>query len=440
MSTPVVPPGSYSTSPVIPIPTSIDYTSKDYLALVQSMLGYASVIMPDWNQASEGDFGVALVELFAYMGDILSYYGDRIGQEAYLPTATQRLSLLNIAKLLGYTVSNGTPATGTVTFQTSNTSPAITIPQGTQVATAFQLSLNSPVIYETTEVATCPSAGGTITVPVSQGITYTMQPAGQSTGLPGLTLQLPATGIIDGSVSVYVQTAAGSQQWNYVQYLVDAGPEDMVWTSFTDANGFTSIQFGDNINGLVPSVGLIVWVTYTVGIGSAGNQAAGTVGLIYQAVDGLFIPINADGTYQSSIMSGGSDPETNEQIRAYAPASFQTQNRAVSVQDFESLVMSVPGVSAASVVANHSTSVTLYVLGPSFQMPGTGLVNDVQAFFAGRTLAGVSRHLGHADPRALQRGVVRELRHRPGSRYLPSVGRHHQRPGGPDDSVPAADR
>jgi uncharacterized phage protein gp47/JayE len=394
VSTPNLPPGTIATSPVLQVPTALDYTSKDFLSLAQSMLGYGSIIMPDWNQASEGDFGVALVEMFAYMGDILSYYGDRISQEAYLPTATQRLSLLNIAQLLGYTVSNGVPATGTVTFQTSSTSAAIDIQPGTQVATAFQVSTNSPIIYETTLGATCPGAGGTVTVPVSQGITYTMQPVGTTTGLPGQVVQLPQTGIIDGSVSIYVQTTAGSQQWNYMQYLVDAGPDDMVWTSYIDANGFTNIEFGDNINGLVPSIGLIVWATFTVGAGAAGNQAAGVVGMIVSTVDGLFVAVNAGGTYQSSPMTGGADPESNDHIRASAPASFQTQNRAVAPQDFQNLVLAIPGVMASNVVANHSTSVTLYVLGPGFQPPSTGLAANIISFFESRTLAGVSVTVG----------------------------------------------
>ena len=393
MSSPL-PPGTVATSAVLQVPTAIDYTSKDWASLAQSMLAYAGIIMPDWNPTSEGDFGVAMVELFAYMGDILSYYGDRISQEAYLPTATQRLSLLNIAQLLGYTVSNGSPATGTIVFQTSATSPGVTVPAGTQVATAFQVSLNKPVIFETTVTALCPGSGGTTTIPVSQGITYSMISIGTSSGLPGQTLQLPPTGIIDGSVSVYVQTTTGSQQWNYAQYLVDAGPDDMVWTSFTDANGFTNVQFGDNINGLIPSIGLQVWATYTVGAGAAGNQAAGVVGTIVSAVDGLYVATNAGGTYQSSAMTGGADPETNDQIRANAPASFQTQNRAVSPQDFQNLVVSVPGVTAASVVANHSTSITLYALGPAFQPPGPGLINNILNFFQGKTLAGVSLTVG----------------------------------------------
>lgn len=102
---------------------AVDYTSRDYEGFKASLLDYAARAFPQWVPSSEGDFGVLLVELFAYLGDSLSYYGDRLQQESFLPTATQRLSLLQIADLLGYQPSNGVPSTGTVTFQTSNPGP-----------------------------------------------------------------------------------------------------------------------------------------------------------------------------------------------------------------------------------------------------------------------------------------------------------------------------
>jgi len=381
-------------NPVLTVPTNLDYTSRDWQALVTSMLAYGQVVMPDWNQASEGDLGVAFVEAFGYMGDILSYYGDRISQEAYLPTATQRLSLLNIAQLLSYTVSNGQAATGSITFTTANPGDAVVIPQGTQVATAFNTATDSPIVYETAAVATCPANGGTVAVAVTQGITYSLVPIGSTSGLPGQTLQLPMQDVIDGSVTVFVQSTLGSQQWNQVQYLADAGPEDMSWSSFTDASGLTNIQFGDNVNGLIPSTGLTVWATYRVGAGAAGNQAAGTVGILVNAIDGLSVAQNMDGSYQSGAMTGGADPETNDHIRANAPAAFQTQQRAVSLQDFQNLVLTVPGVTTASVVANHSTSVTLYVLGPDYQAPSASLISSILSFFQGKTLAGVTVTVG----------------------------------------------
>jgi uncharacterized phage protein gp47/JayE len=384
--------------PVLALPTTIDYTSKDYTAFYQSMMAFAQQVFPEWTPSSEGDFGVALVELLSMSLDIMSYYGDRVSQEAYLPTATQRLSLLNIAQLLGYIPSNGSPATGQVTFQTVPGGVATVIPLGTQVATAYTSTTDSPIVYQVSGTnvegggsLTCPPNGGTITLPVTQGITYPMVALGVSTGLPGQSFQIPQTSVEDGTISIYVQDESGSALWQQIAYLVDADAEAKAYSLFTDQNDITNITFGDGVNGLVPGIGLTIYATYTIGVGTAGNISAGQVGTIVSNLPGVLIPYLADGvTFNSTAMSGGSDPETNDQIRANAPAAFQAANRAVSPSDFASLALSVPGVLMASATANHSTSVSLYVLGPNYQAPTSALTDTILGYFTGRTLAGVT--------------------------------------------------
>jgi hypothetical protein len=371
-----------SSSPVLSIPTNIDYTSKDFSGLMFSMLQYATQAMPDWNTTSEGDFGVALLEAFAYEGDIISYYGDRISQEAYIPTATQRVSLLNIAALLDYQVSNGTPATGSVTFQTSNPGNAVTIPAGTQVATGFDSTNDAPIIYETVTTQTVPANGGTMSIQVSQGVTYTLVPLGTSSGQPGQVFQIPQTGVIDNSTSVYVQTVGGMAQWSQVNYLIDSNSQAQTYSVFLDSNGFTNIQFGDGLNGLIPAQGMTVYATYTVGAGSAGNQPPGVVGILVTPISGVSVQLLSDNiTYGGTAMSGGQDPETNDQIRSNAPLTFQTQQRAVGLDDYENLCLNVPGVQAVNAVANHSTSITLYVLGPGQTAPSSGLIANILNYF-----------------------------------------------------------
>lgn len=378
--------------PVLQVPQAIDYTSKDFLGFITSMLTYANVAMPDWNTNSEGDMGVMIAELLAYAADILSYYGDRLTQEAYLPTATQRLSILNIAQLLGYIPSNGAAATGTVTFQTDpTTTAAVFVPAGTQVSTTFDSASDQPIIFQTDEDLQVNAAGATNTVGVTQGITYTMTDLGASNGNPGQTFAIPQTGVLDGSVSVFVQTVFSNTEWNFYSFLVDADAEDNAFSTYTDANGVTWIEFGDGINGAIPALGLEIWATYTVGLGSAGNVAAGTVGVMVTPITGVFVPFLGDGvTYNSTEMEGGADPETNDQIRANAPRSFRTQQRAVSLQDYEDLVMSVPGVLMSNAVTYHSTSIGLYVLGPNYQGPDATLQADILEFFEGKTTAGVT--------------------------------------------------
>jgi hypothetical protein len=383
------------TSPAIQIPTTVDYTSRDYLGMVQSLLIYASQAFPDWTPGSEGDFGVMLLELFSYIGDINSYYTDRVAQEAYLPTATQRQSLLNIAQLLGYVPHNGTPATGTVEFQTTNPGVAVTVPEGTQVQSNFNTAIDQPIIYYTTSVVTVPGNGGTATVSVSQGIQYVMVAIGTSTGQPGQIFELPQPNVLDGSTLIYVQSTAvaGSTQWSAISTLVNSNASATVYTLSVDADNNTDITFGDGINGLIPALGMTVYASYTIILGSSGNLPAGSVNIIVTPITGVSIAVNSLGVAQSSAMAGGSDPETNTSIRANAPVAFATQQRAVSIADFASLALNVPGVIVANAVANHSTSVSLYVLGPNVTVPSPQLQSQILSYFADATLAGVSLSL-----------------------------------------------
>jgi hypothetical protein len=120
--------------PVNPIVTPIDYTSRDYASLREDLITAVQLRLPDWTAENPSDFGLALLEAFAYMGDIASYYVDRAANEAFLPTATRRESLSDIAKTLGYYPSNARSAS--VTLQLFNpTTARIPIVSGTQFVT-----------------------------------------------------------------------------------------------------------------------------------------------------------------------------------------------------------------------------------------------------------------------------------------------------------------
>lgn len=388
---------AFATPPVITglnIPASVDYSSKDFLGFIYSLQQYAKQAMPDWDIGnSEGDIGLAIMEAFAYEGDIISYYGDRIAQEAYLPTATQRQSLLNIAQLLGYTVSNGTPATGTVTLQTYANAPVVVVPPLTQLMSGFNSVSDTTVIYEVDPGQAnyeVPGNGGTLTLNVTQGQTIQNYIVGTSTGVNAQAFALPQAGVIDGTIQVFVQQIGGNPiEWTYMQFLGDAGPGDGVFTTYLDSSGLTWIQFGDNVDGAIPLQGATITATYRVGAGSAGNVAAGAVGTFLSPIANVATQ-TTDGVYVSSAMTGGTDPESNDQIRANAPASFSAVNRAVSLDDFVAIAQNVPGVTSVAAVAGTSTSVTLYVMQNNNQAASAKLQQNVIDAFDGKTLAGVS--------------------------------------------------
>src|SRR6478736_6189568 len=88
----------------------IDYTDKDFASLRDAMLRLARQRLPEWTDQSPADLGMLLVDLFAYCGDILAYYQDRIASELFPGTATERASVVDLLRLIGYELQPITPA------------------------------------------------------------------------------------------------------------------------------------------------------------------------------------------------------------------------------------------------------------------------------------------------------------------------------------------
>ena len=92
----------------------VDYLTKDYAGFRQGMLNQIPLLLPQWTDRSEADFGVVLIELMAYVADILSYYQDRVANEAFLATATQRRSVADLLRLIDYQIDPGLAASALV--------------------------------------------------------------------------------------------------------------------------------------------------------------------------------------------------------------------------------------------------------------------------------------------------------------------------------------
>lgn len=64
----------------------------------------------------DDDFTIALLDAWAMTGDIVSFYQERIANESYLRTATERLSILEQSRLLGYQLGPGLAAATHLAF------------------------------------------------------------------------------------------------------------------------------------------------------------------------------------------------------------------------------------------------------------------------------------------------------------------------------------
>ena len=99
------------------LPVTIDYMAKDFASFRQALLDFIPTRLPDWTERSEADIGIMLLELFAATADNLSYLQDRVANEAFLGTATQRRSVAAHLALIGYQMDEGASAHTWLQFQ-----------------------------------------------------------------------------------------------------------------------------------------------------------------------------------------------------------------------------------------------------------------------------------------------------------------------------------
>ena len=112
-----------------------DFTSFRH-ALLQSLPGETElsstqegVTTQIWRPTGHGDLALQMMEWWAYLADILTFYNQRIANQAYLGTADLPESVNGLVRLLGYRPRPGLGATGTLAAL-ANTSLPFTLPQG----------------------------------------------------------------------------------------------------------------------------------------------------------------------------------------------------------------------------------------------------------------------------------------------------------------------
>jgi hypothetical protein len=133
-------------TPLPQIAVAIDYLTKDYAGFRQALLDFIPTRMPAWTERSEADLGMVLVELFSATADNLSYMQDRVANEAFLPTATQRRSVAGHLALIGYEMDDGASAYTWLQFQVNT--PHLLL-SGFKVSNNPSASDDPVIVFET---------------------------------------------------------------------------------------------------------------------------------------------------------------------------------------------------------------------------------------------------------------------------------------------------
>jgi predicted phage baseplate assembly protein len=128
--------------------------------------------------------------------------------------------------------------------------------------------------------------------------------------------------------SVSLVEANDQEPWEAQKDLLGSDRFANEFVVETEQDGTSSIRFGDNILGRKPSNGFEPGAIYRIGNGKEGNVGAESINTIVLKGGGI------EKVRNPMAASGGTDPETMEEIRQFAPQAFRKQERAVTESDY----------------------------------------------------------------------------------------------------------
>lgn len=318
-------------------------TELDFLSIKENLKNYLRNQSEFQDFDFEGSGMSVLLDILAYNTHYMAFYLNMIGNEMFLDTAQIRASVLSHAKMIGYVPTSKQGASAKINIKVtpsvneSNTSIA-TLERYTRFLALDIDGINYPFV--TLYSNTVSKANGTFdfnNINLKQGevvtLQYIMEPTNTSR-----RFEIPSANVDLSTVSIRVQestTNTYTTVYTQATDITETTSTSPVYFIEENENLNYTFYFGDDVIGKKPKVGNVIICTYIDTMGSEANNISRFV-----FVDPIANTFNDNVSITTvSTSSGGLEKETIEQTRFRAPYFYTTQNRAVTKNDYETLIL-----------------------------------------------------------------------------------------------------
>ena len=318
----------------------IEITDLDFDSIKSNFKSFLSQQTQFTDYDFEGSSMSILMDLLAYNTHYMAFHANMLANEMFIDTALTRASAVSHAKSLGYLPSS---------MKSSNTYVDVTV-TGVPITqkilvmsagTIFTTSVND-VSYQFVTIGdhTATSDTGIFVfsgIRIYEGtrirFTYTVN----SSNLEQQFI-IPSAAVDNSTLIVSVQ--ASSSDITTEVYTLNTDYAILTSTSLKYflqeiENGKFEVYFGDGVTGKKPIDGNIVILDYVV---TSGSLADGASAFTPASTVGGYSNVNVLATASAS---GGGDAETVDSIKFNAPLKYAAQGRAVTPDDYKSIVPSI---------------------------------------------------------------------------------------------------
>jgi hypothetical protein len=287
-----------------------------------------------WKDAYTAATGQALIRMISAALTYDQFSLVRSAQETMLPTATIDSSIYTGTKHLGVRLARRIPAGIPVTLtRGGDTSISYTI-------LLYSTFISNGVNLFNRDILTFPSGSASITATLYEGSVQTTAFISNGGAFQSLEIGASDYTISDIDVVVKVNNIVWSRT-SYQQYfnvgLWEYGPNDQVFEDETTPDGNVNINFGNGINGSVPTIGTNIAISYVNTNGQEGN-----IDLTGATVD--FSANNLIAGLITGIGVNGTDEKSASDYKTLGPGLFYAKYRATNRASHAAIARRYPGV------------------------------------------------------------------------------------------------
>lgn len=297
----------------------------------------------------EGSNVSVLLDILSYNTHVNNFYTNMAISEMFLDSSQIRDSVVSRAKELNYMPRSNRSAVAYIDVKISpNDSPAtITIPRGTGFTSRIDSTLYT---FTTADPIIVSAADGYVAsnIPIYEG-TYVTESLLVNGNISNQKFIISNPNIDTSSIQLTVQNSStdttNSEFIQAISLLGFNSESKIFFIQAADKNRY-EIVFGTGVIGVSPVNGNIINVSYRISKGSAPNAAGNFTSAA--SITGYSTSLITVTTNQ--LAYGGAEQETISSIKFNAPRHYQTQDRAITLDDYRTILLAeYPDIRAINV-------------------------------------------------------------------------------------------
>ena len=331
----------------------VNFSNLDFDQVKTSLKEYLRSNSNFTDYDFEGSNLSTIIDVLAYNTYITSYNANMVANEVFIDSATLRENVVALARNIGYVPRSRKAATASVSFfvDTLDITPSpatLTLKKGVIATTSGSFASQSFVfsILEDVTVPVFDNIASFDELVVYEGVLLESNFTYSATN-PNQKFILPNAGIDSDLIRVSVKTnqfSTAAAKYSLQDSLFDINGESRVYYLQEIEDERYELIFGDNIFGKALEEGNYVTANYIVTNGDSANGISqfNFGGRVTYTRNGVEYNVTSGISLLSTglIAAGGENIETVESVKKYATRIYATQNRALTSNDYETLIPS----------------------------------------------------------------------------------------------------